>query len=98
MPLKISCPNRDCAASYKVDESVLGRTVRCKKCGRTFIARDESPSPPTSGDVMTSPDPGIDIPNPFGKYYVLKKIGEGGMGAVYLAFDEDLERRVALKV
>jgi serine/threonine-protein kinase len=34
----------------------------------------------------------------FGKYTLEKKLGQGGMGAVYLAFDPALNRRVALKV
>jgi len=33
-----------------------------------------------------------------GRYHVLKSIGEGGMGVVYSAFDEDLDRRIAIKV
>ncbi|MFA5794138.1 MAG: tetratricopeptide repeat protein [Candidatus Brocadiia bacterium] len=34
----------------------------------------------------------------FGKYILEKKIGQGGMGAVYLAVDPALNRKVALKV
>ena len=34
----------------------------------------------------------------FGKYVLEKKLGQGGMGAVYLAFDPALNRRVALKI
>jgi len=33
----------------------------------------------------------------FGKYQLEKKLGQGGMGAVYLAYDATLNRRVALK-
>jgi serine/threonine protein kinase/tetratricopeptide (TPR) repeat protein len=33
-----------------------------------------------------------------GRYHVLKTLGEGGMGVVYSAFDEELDRRIAIKV
>ncbi len=36
--------------------------------------------------------------NTLGKYQVLKELGRGAMGAVYLALDTRLNRRVALKV
>ncbi len=46
----------------------------------------------------TSVEAPIAIGDKIGKYEIRLKLGSGGMGAVYLAFDPMIEREVALKV
>src|SRR5271157_4003831 len=38
------------------------------------------------------------LPEKIGRYRVIRRIGQGGFGRVYLAHDDDLKRPVAIKV
>jgi serine/threonine protein kinase len=37
-------------------------------------------------------------PSKIGRYSILRRLGRGGFGQVFLAFDDDLDRPVAIKV
>ena len=60
----------------------------------------------TGGDNVTAtlvPLPGFELPtfhagDSFGRYQIVRLLGKGAMGAVYLSYDGQLERHVALKL
>src|SRR5262249_21518070 len=55
------------------------------------------PAAPLRGTVHT-PGVSAELPERFGRSLIRKRLGQGGMGSVYLAHDTQLDRDVALKV
>jgi serine/threonine protein kinase len=54
------------------------------------------PKPATVRNNQDREEP--EIPPQFGRYEIIKLLGQGAMGSVYLAMDKQLDRKVALKV
>jgi serine/threonine protein kinase/HEAT repeat protein len=64
---------------------------RSSPAQRNTITYDETPTAAREGQE-------VPMPERFGRYQILKKLGQGGMSSVYLAHDGQLDRRVALKI
>jgi tetratricopeptide (TPR) repeat protein/predicted Ser/Thr protein kinase len=52
----------------------------------------------SSGEILVEPAAMLPQGAKLGRYVVIDKVGAGGMGVVYAAYDPELDRKVALKV
>ncbi len=94
MSTKVRCPNPECGRRARISEENLGQTVRCPRCGISFVSSlsdDESALPPA---VVPEASSAAVI----GRYQIRDKVGKGAFGTVFQAYDPKLDRMVALKV
>lgn len=101
--MKFCCPNSECRQSYQISDERVGREVRCRQCGTTFrVGASATAAPAGETNVEsegTSPvgSPISDVKR-LGRFEIRKRLGAGAFGEVFLAYDPQLDRDVALKV
>ncbi|MBC7818833.1 MAG: protein kinase, partial [Planctomycetaceae bacterium] len=82
------------ASAGTSDPNEIGLSVPSAPAFASLVRHRVADPPPVPVPLLKST---TDLPELFGRYLVKQKLGAGAMGAVYLAEDSLLQRKVALK-
>ena len=97
MLIRIYCPNPSCGRRYKIDNSLVGRSVVCQQCRQPFTVAAPAKDLPVATPIIAATR-FVELPKKIGRYEVRALLGGGAFGTVYRSYDPEQDREVAIKV
>jgi serine/threonine protein kinase len=99
--IEIRCSG--CGSFYAVSPDAVGKKGRCRRCGQLIVIAstiDTLDSVCSGENISNAKEGAIEtrFPDKVGRFEIKQKLGTGGFGCVYRAYDPSLDREVALKV
>jgi eukaryotic-like serine/threonine-protein kinase len=103
MTVRICCANENCGTEFLIPENLLGKVVRCRKCGENFSTVDgslDSSSTPEKREpvAVKGSVSKFGAGARIGRFLIRTQLGSGAFGTVFRAFDPQLDRELALKI
>jgi tetratricopeptide (TPR) repeat protein len=86
------CPR--CLNPLEIPSDGFGQVSRCPRCDLTIAFQQDV----TSAGAVAPAESSRNDPRNVGRFRIIRRIGRGGFGTVFEAYDPELDRMVALKV